>query len=132
MPAMPQPNGRLFAYYRRKPNCLGDDLAEDFYPPVYFHAVFEDIGKTAQGFGAALLANSQSHLVSYDLRLRVCDCKKDDRVLSVGRGNDGKLLIDESRSWNVNSAEIRLSNVRVASSSEAINQLLAPKRLEVQ
>lgn len=130
--AMPQPNGRLFAYYRRKPGFLGDDLSTDFLEPVYFHGVFEDIGKTAQGFGAALLANSQSHVVTYDLALRVCDCKKDDKIISVGRGADGRLIPDGSKYWNVSSAEVIMSSVRVASPVEEINQTLAPKRLEVQ
>ena len=130
--AMPQPNARAFAYYRRKANRLGDDLAADFEPPIYFLGVFSDVAKEARGFGSALFSNSASHIETYDLELTSCEIKKDDRIIPCYRGMNGEILPSSGRQWNVNSAQVLESMLRVASDDEEDNQRRSPKILEVQ
>lgn len=130
--AMPMANAMLLAYLRRKDNKLGDDLASDFEPPVYFHGRFSDVSKRALFQGALGMGNSQSQIETYDLKLSSCKMRKDDVVEAVGRADDGRLIPDGTRIWRVNSVTVYVERLRLAGPDQDRNQEIAPKAIEVQ
>lgn len=123
----PMNNTALCAYYRRKPNTLGDDITTDFLSPIMFRARKASVTKRVASLSGMLSSASSTYFETYDLPLLQSEIKKDDVIIMNG-GN----AIQNQRQWRVVGAEFQIEALRVIPKDEEEAERKCLKRIEVE
>jgi len=127
---IPFSNSVLCAYWRRKPNSLGDSPS-DFEAPVFFRARKYSVSKQSLAIGGVLVSSSMTYFETRDLSLANDQMKKGDEI-SVVASDPSKILYGQSRAWVVQSVEVKVGELKIVPKDEAEAERKAPKRMAVQ
>lgn len=124
----PANNMKVCAYFKRKPNSLGDDIETDFEPPILFKGKRTTITKRVATIGGMFATATSTFFITYDLPLSSSEIKKDDFIVMDCHGLP---LYVNQHIWRVNSATIDTEKLAVNPSSEEEAERKAEKRIEV-
>jgi hypothetical protein len=127
---IPFSNSVLCAYWRRKPNVLGDS-ASYFEAPVFFHARKYSVSKQSLGIGGMMASSSVTYFETRDLNLSNDEMKKADGI-SIVASDPSKILYGQSRIWIVQSVEIKTGELKIMPKDEDEAERKSPKRMAVQ
>ncbi len=123
----PMNNTTICLYYRRKPNCLGDDLDNDFLSPIAFRAKREIMSKRVASIGGMLASSTGTFFTTYNLPLPQSEMKKDDVIVVTGGS-----VVQNQRFWRVVGTEFLMDALRIAPKDEEEAERKCLKRIEVQ